>query len=411
MLPYEATLVVTLRLPISLDAEDRDAAHSQMQARVAEARSAGALESVRVDDLVAILAHSDPSRTIPVRRVSTDTEEVCEDRTRILRRPLGDPVWHCFEARGMRHVGSGADPDDLWQAASGRDVAAFRTRLPADWRSPAWAAASEHVRDQARAGIDGPVAAARRNEFLRGVRHAVELHGPPACYQHLWTDAFYGFRWAVQRMETVDTPEHQRLVQLEVSGEIPIARMRTPNAGAVYCGGDHDGVPAEVGHSVWRCLWQATNKLGGSANRWRARAAIRQTDEQLQRALASEFGLATYSYSGPHGTWETNPGTCPAAIDPVFRQGILDSGRKVSRTEWRHTFRGPELLRHVRALLRIPDPGGHIPDVPLWEEALQDLVRLPRRGRVAAAPCAPPCEVATPPPVAQPADLALSLFS
>lgn len=80
MLPYEATLVVTLRLPISLDAEDREAAHSQMQARVAEARSAGALEFVRVDDLVAILAHSDPSRTIPVRRVATHTEEVCEDR-------------------------------------------------------------------------------------------------------------------------------------------------------------------------------------------------------------------------------------------------------------------------------------------------------------------------------------------
>ncbi len=382
MLAYEGTLVITLRLPIELDADDRHDAQRQMLERLAEARAAGAVASAHVEGLVAILARADRANAIPVRKVATETEEVCEDSIRMLRRPLDNPVWHCFEARGARHVGSGEDPHELWLAASGRDVASFRATLPDAWRGPAWTAAVDHARGQAAARIAGPNAPARRNEFLRGTRYALEFRGPPPCYQYLWTDAYYGFRWALKRMEELDTPEHQRLVQLEVAGEIPIARVRGCETATVYVLGGPDCVPAGVTHILLRCLWEATHRMDGAAQRWRLRATLRQSDDQLLRALAGEFGPATYGYSGSHGSWQTGPGPGPSQPDPTFHQGILDSGRKLTGTEWRHTLRGPDLVRHARALLSIPDPDGRIPSVELWEEALDDLMLLtPRRRR------------------------------
>jgi hypothetical protein len=89
---------------------------------------------------------------------------------------------------------------------------------------------------------------------------------------------------------------------------------------------------------------------------------------------------------------------------------MLDSSAKSPALSGATPLQGSNLLRHVRALLRLPNRDGQIPDLPLWEEARQDLLRLPRRGRDAPSPSQSARAVGATPPVAEPADLALSLF-
>ena len=64
-------------------------------------------------------------------------------------------------------------------------------------------AAIDHARGQTTARIEGPNTPARRNEFLRGTRYALEFREPPPCYQYVWTDAYYGYRWGQLLLTTL----------------------------------------------------------------------------------------------------------------------------------------------------------------------------------------------------------------